>query len=217
MNDRPYATAHVSELDSVPVTESLVWRPVRRRFGIEAFGVNAYTAANAGDEIVEDHTEETYLHQELYFVIQGHAKFTVGGEEVDAPAGTFVFIRDPATRRHAVATEPRSTVLAMGGRPGEPFQESAWEYSLAANAHVKARDYERALEVMNEGLDRHPDNGSLLYNTACFEAAAGRRDDALAHLRRAFEVDPRARGWAETDSDLDSIRDDPEFPGRPKA
>jgi tetratricopeptide (TPR) repeat protein len=212
VKDRPYATAHISELDSIPVTDTLVWRPVRRRFGIEAFGVNAYTAENAGDEIIEDHTEETYRHQELYFVAQGHATFTVGGEEIDAPAGTFVFIRDPATRRHAVATEAGSTVVAMGGRPGEPFQESAWEYYMAASPHVRAKDYDRALEVVQEGLDRHPDNGSLLYNVACFEALAGRKDDAVAHLRRAFELEPKARQWAESDSDLDAIRDDAAFP-----
>jgi tetratricopeptide (TPR) repeat protein len=212
LNDRPYATAHVSELDSIAVTDTLIWRPVRRRFGIEAFGVNAYTAANPGDEIVEDHTEETYRHQELYFVAEGHTKFTVGGEEIDAPAGTFIFIRDPATRRHAVATEPGSTVLAMGGRPGEPFQESAWEYYMAASPYARTKDYDRALEVVQEGLERHPDNGSLLYNVACFEALAGRRKDALAHLRRAFELEPKAREWAQSDSDLDPIRDDPEYP-----
>lgn len=212
MNLKPYETAHVSELDAIPVTDTLVWRPVRRRFGIDAFGVNAYTAGTAGDEIVEDHTEETYRHQELYFVADGHARFTVGGEEIDAPAGTFVFIRDPSIRRHAVAIEPESTVLAIGGRPGEPFQESAWEYYLAATPHVRAKEYDRALEVVQEGLERHPDNGSLLYNVACFEALAGRREDALGHLRRAFELEPRAREWARDDSDLDAIRDDPGFP-----
>ena len=35
------------------------WRPIRRRFGIRAFGVNAYTAAEAGDQVVEEHTEAT--------------------------------------------------------------------------------------------------------------------------------------------------------------
>jgi hypothetical protein len=40
----------------------------------------------------------------------------------------------------------------------------------------------------------------------------GRRDEALRHLRVAFDNDPRTREWAEDDSDLDSIRDDPAFP-----
>ena len=209
---RPYETAHVSDLEAIPITETLVWRPVRRRFDIRAFGVNAYTAANAGDEIVEDHTEETYRHEELYFVANGHVVFDLNEDEVDAPAGTFVFIRDPEVRRHAVAEEAGSTVVAIGGRPGEPFRVSAWELYMAAIPSVRAGDYETAIAMIEPGLADHGDNGSVLFNLACFEALAGRRADALAHLRRAIELEPRAREWANTDSDLDSLRDDPEFP-----
>jgi mannose-6-phosphate isomerase-like protein (cupin superfamily) len=207
VGEPPYETAHVDELDSVPVTETLRWRPVRRRFGIRAFGVNAYTAANAGDEIVEDHTEATYRHEELYFVAQGHTTFTVAGEEIDAPAGTLVFIRDPEVRRHAVAREAGSTVLAIGGRPGEPFRESGWEHSLAAKQHADAGDPARAADLMREAVERHADDAGFLYDLACFEALAGRREDALAHLRRAAELAPeKVRAWARDDPDLDSIR-----------
>jgi mannose-6-phosphate isomerase-like protein (cupin superfamily) len=209
----PFETAHLSELESIPGPGTLVWRPVRRRFGIEAFGVNAYTAGTAGEDLVEDHTEATYRHQELYFVADGHATFTVAGEEIDAPAGTFVFIRDPAVRRHAVAREAGSTVLAIGGRPGEAFRESAWEYSFAADPHAQAGDYARAVEVAAAGLPEHGDDAGLLYNVACFEAMAGRRQDAIEHLRRAAELEPeKVREWGENDSDLDSLRDDPGFP-----
>ncbi|MDQ3865464.1 MAG: hypothetical protein M3304_01360, partial [Actinomycetota bacterium] len=190
MAELPYQTAHVDELDSVPVTETLRWRPVRRRFGIRAFGVNAYTAADTGDEIVEDHTEATYRHEELYFVARGHATFTVAGDEIDAPAGTFVFIRDPEVRRHAVAREAGSTVLAVGGRPGEPFRESGWEYTLMARQHAAAGDPGRAVDVMRDGLERYADDAAFLYNLACFEALAGHRDEALAHIRRAADLAP---------------------------
>ena len=51
---------HIDELELIPVGErGLQWRPVRSRFGISAFGTNAYTA-DVGDEIVEEHTEGTY-------------------------------------------------------------------------------------------------------------------------------------------------------------
>ena len=210
--ERPFDAAHVSELDAIAITEKLVWRPVRRRFDIRAFGVNAYTAENAGDEIVEDHTEETYLHEELYFVANGHVAFEVGGEEIDAPAGTFVFIRDPTVRRHAVAKEAGSTVVAVGGRPGEPYQVAPWEHYMVALPAVRAGDHEAGIRSVERGIAEYGENGSLLYNLACFEALAGRRDDALAHLGRAIELDRRAREWAKADSDFDSLRDDPDFP-----
>ncbi len=212
VNAAPFESAVVSELEAIPGPGTLVWRPVRRRFAIEAFGMNAYTADEAGQDIVEDHTEETYRHQEIYFVADGHATFTVAGEEIDAPAGTFVFIRDPTVRRRAVAREAGSTVIAVGGRPGEPFKESAWEYSFAARPYLDAGDYDRAVAVASEGLARHPYDPGLVYNVACYEALAGRREDALAHLREAYDLAPdRVREWARDDSDLDSIRADAPF------
>src|ERR687891_2639063 len=92
MAEKPFETAHMSELDAIPGPGSLVWRPIRRRFGIEAFGMNAYTA-DAGSDVVEDHTEESYRHQEVYFVAAGRATFTVAGERIDAPADVRVHPR----------------------------------------------------------------------------------------------------------------------------
>jgi hypothetical protein len=36
-------------------------------------------------------------------------------------------------------------------------------------------------------------------------------DDAIGHLRSAFEAMPSLRDLARTDSDLDAVRDDPGF------
>ena len=49
-----YAVSSLAELDRFPVVHVREWRPIRRRFGIGAFGVNAYTAAGPGDWVVED-------------------------------------------------------------------------------------------------------------------------------------------------------------------
>jgi hypothetical protein len=105
---------------------------VRRHFDIRAFGVNAITG-DAGDELVEPHHERddeanlTDGHEELFAVMSGHAVFSVGGEAVDAPAGTLVFVRDPALVRSARATVDATAILAIGGRPGAPFEISRWE------------------------------------------------------------------------------------------
>ena len=105
---------------------------VRRHFDIRAFGVNGITG-NAGDEIVEPHDEPddegnlTDGHEELFAVMSGHAVFTVDGEDVDAPVGTLVFVRDPALIRSARATADGTSILAIGGRPGAPYAVSRWE------------------------------------------------------------------------------------------
>ena len=201
----------LDELEGVPVLGTLVWKPVRRTLGITAFGINAYTAANAGDEVVEDHTEEPLGHEEVYAVVSGHAVFAVDGEEVDAPAGTLVYLDDPKQRRSAVAREAGTTVLAIGGVPGR-HEVSAWEWVFAAVPLARAGDHEGAKAVVREGLEAKPGSAALLYHLACFEALAGERDAALEHLNAAVASEERFRAHAREDEDFASIRDDPRFP-----
>jgi mannose-6-phosphate isomerase-like protein (cupin superfamily) len=204
-------TLHLDELEGIPVFGTLVWKPVRKTLGVTAFGINAYTGANAGDEVVEEHTEQTNRHEEIYVVVRGRATFTVDGEELDAPAGTLVYLDDPAQRRHAIAKEPGTTVLAIGGRPGV-HEVSAWEYVFSAIPHLRAGEYDVARKLMEEGLAAKPDHPSILYNLACVEALAGNRDAALERLNAAVEQRKSLREAAQTDEDLASIRDDPRFP-----
>lgn len=215
MTERRYEVARLEELDRIPVGEhGLLWRPVRRRLGIEAFGVNAYTAEEAGQEVVEHHDETgtgAGKHEELYVVVRGRATFTLDDEKIAAPSGTFVFVRDRAVRRGAYAEEPGTTVLALGGKPGEVFQVSPWEYYFAAIPAFKDKDYARGAEIVREGLERYPDNPNVLYTLACFESLAGDSDSALDHLRQAAAREPRVANWAKDDSDLDPIREDPRF------
>lgn len=200
---------HIDELESIPVGErGLKWRPIRSRFGIRAFGTNAYTA-EAGDEIVEEHTESTYGHEEMYVVVRGRATFTLDGEEVDAPAGTIVHLPDPSGRRTAVAEEPGTIVFAVGGKPGEAFQPSAWELGFRASQMGPAE----AVAYVEEHMGEYPDTAATHYNLACFKALADDPEGALDELERAYEMEPDSvLKWAEGDSDLDSIRDDPRFP-----
>ena len=88
---------------------------------------------DAGDEMIEPHHERddegnlTGGHEELFAVMSGHAVFTADETEIDAPAGTLVFVRDPEVIRSARATADGTTILAIGGRPGVPFEISRWE------------------------------------------------------------------------------------------
>ena len=58
----------------------------------------------------------------------------VGDDVVDAPAGTFVYVRDPSVTRGATALEAGTTLIAVGGEPGKAFEVSAWEREYAADA-----------------------------------------------------------------------------------
>jgi mannose-6-phosphate isomerase-like protein (cupin superfamily) len=125
---RRFQVVRIDEIPPVPEHSSgdMTWRPVRHYLGIRAFGVNAWEGREPGDLVIEDHTEQTYRHEELYAVVSGRARFTLDGEDVDAPAGTLVYVR-PEVRRVAVAEEPRTTVLAIGAQPGHAFEPTAWE------------------------------------------------------------------------------------------
>jgi tetratricopeptide (TPR) repeat protein len=205
--------ARIQEIEPIPVVGGeLQWRPLRRTLGIESFGINAYTA-NAGDLVVEEHDETgagAGHHQELYVVVTGHATFTVDGEEIDAPVGTCVFLDDPQERRAARALEDGTTVLAVGGERGAAFKVSPWEFAFAGVPAWEAKRYDESAALLREGLELHPGNASLLYNLACAEALMGDKESALEHLAEAAK-DERFREFARTDSDFDSLRDDPRF------
>src|SRR5262249_35565526 len=205
--------ARIQEIDPIPVLGGeLEWRPLRRTLGIGAFGINAYSA-KAGDPVVEEHDETgagAGHHEELYIVVTGHATFTVDGKDIDAPVGTCVFLDDPQERRGAHAVEDGTTVLAIGGRRGEAFEVSPWEFAFAGVPAWEAKRYDEVRALLLEGLELHPGNASLLYNLACVEALTGERDAALAHLADAA-TNARFREFAKTDPDFDSLRDDPRF------
>ena len=133
MADGSWSTAHISKIPSLVYEEEpgeADWKPVRIHFGIRAFGTNAYIGRSSGQELIGEHAETDESgtrHEELYYVVAGRAMFTVDDEDIDAPAGTFVYVRDPDARRGAVAREPDTTVLCLGGTPGEAFAVSPWE------------------------------------------------------------------------------------------
>jgi mannose-6-phosphate isomerase-like protein (cupin superfamily) len=207
-----YEIAHVDELDAMPVNNGLfVWRPVRRRFGISAFGTNAYSAEKAGQRVVEEHFERDG-HEEMYVVLRGRAMFTLGDNELDAGPGTLVFVR-PGTRRGAIAAEDNTFVLAVGAKPGVVFEPSLWEDVFAAYSYAEQGKLENGRALVQEAIDRSPDAWQGYYNYACIEARFGDPDIAIAQLKRSVELDAEGtKNAAADDSDFDSIRDRPEFP-----
>jgi quercetin dioxygenase-like cupin family protein len=186
------------------------FRPVRHHFGITSFGVNTFTGKKAGDRIINEHTEEGE-HEELYVVLHGRATFELDGERVDAPAGTLVFAQ-PGVKRTAFAEEDGTTLVAVGGAPGQAYEVAGFEVWAPFQQLYEKGEYAEVADRARETIEAHPQYAGTFYNLACCEALAGRKDDALRHLRHAFETSPeQTRKWAEHDSDLDALRDEPDF------
>jgi tetratricopeptide (TPR) repeat protein len=210
-----WESVRLGELDSIPLLEGLIWHPIRRRLGIKAFGINAYTSEAVGAYVVEEHNElggGAGGHEEVYLVVSGRATFTVGGETLDAPAGTIVFVSDPALERKAIAEEEGTLVLAIGGEPGRAYEVSPWESYFAAIPLFKAERWDEAIAMIEQGLEDRPGHPALLYNLACAESRGGRTLDALTHLQEAVRGDAKYRDAARTDPDFDPIRREPGFP-----
>ena len=187
---------------------------LRRALDIGAFGASAALQRKSGETVVPDHHEAGPGgdgHEELYIVVQGSATFTVDGQDVGAPHGTAIFIRDPAVMRTAVATAENTVVLAIGGPRDHAYrvtpaasQEGFWDA-------YHEKDYTAALASTKRALETYPGNANLLYNVACMEALLGNDDSALTALAESVAQWEPYKEMAQKDDDFVSLREDPRF------
>jgi tetratricopeptide (TPR) repeat protein len=186
---------------------------IRRDLDIGAFGAYAIRA-DAGKELVHERTAThpaADRHEELFVVVGGHARFTVDGAEIEAPAGTAIFVRDVDAKRAAVAVDGETTVLLVSGRRGEAWRLTPGEATEEFWPLYEAKDYEGALAVEEQALEEYPGNALAHYNIACMSSLLGRTDDALDHLAAALDGYPDYVENARKDKDFEPIRDDPRF------
>jgi hypothetical protein len=119
--------ARLADIPRIPEEEpgDPDWHPIQHHFRLTAFGINAYVAREAGQGLLADHDEGASGQEEVYVVTAGRACFTIDGVGHEVDAGTVVALADPATRRSAVALEPGTTIIAVGGEKRERF-ETSW-------------------------------------------------------------------------------------------
>ena len=199
---RPPRVVHLDDIEAIPGPGTLTWHPVRAHLGLRAFGTNAYTG-DVGDDVVEPHDESPDLaHEELYFVARGRATFTLDGETFDAPTGTYVFVPDPATHRHAVAQEPGTTVLSFGGPA--TFEPSPWEWMFRAVALTDS-DPAAAREIVEDGLEKHPESPGLRVALARVLLAEGDEAAAQAALADAIARQADVEDYVRQDAELSRL------------
>jgi tetratricopeptide (TPR) repeat protein len=207
-----FAVARLDEIDEIDDGRRS-FRPVRLHFGIATFGATAVTARSDGERLITEHEEaEPESGEELYVVLSGHAAFELDGETHDAPEGTFVHVL-PGIRRTAFARTAGTTILAFGAGPaGRPYQPSGWELFAPLHPLFESGNYEEGADRAQALIADDPPYWAVYYNTACFEARAGRLDAALAHLQRAAELSPSCVAQlAGADEDLAPLREHTAF------
>jgi quercetin dioxygenase-like cupin family protein len=200
----------IESIDIVEIKRPSGWSPIRRELGVRSFGINAWSG-DEGARLVAEHDEKTSGQEELYLVLSGSALFTVDGEELEAEPGRVVFVRDPASKRTAVASADGTVVLSVGGKPGEAFEPRVWEVNAEVFALFANDQVEEAKEMVIEALTRFEERSALTYNLACCESRLGETEEAITHLGEALAMRPSFAELAREDSDLDAIRDDPRF------
>jgi mannose-6-phosphate isomerase-like protein (cupin superfamily) len=208
-----FAVAPIGEIEQGEVRDGRVRHKVREHFGIEGFGVNAYRALEVGAPLINEHNEIGFAapgQQELYVVLSGKARFTIDGEEIDAPAGTMIYL-DPEAKRGAVAEEKETTVLVIGGSPGLAYNQSPGFLVAPMFGPYGEDDFAGAAAIVRDVLKEHPGLPIGLYNLACCEARLGETDAALEHLAESIDAEERFRELARDDDDFASIRGEQRF------
>jgi GNAT superfamily N-acetyltransferase len=201
---RGWSATHLDDVEAVQWRGSeLVWRPVRRELGVRIVGIAAYTAERAGQELVEAHRESSdgRGHEEVYLVLRGAARFTLDGEPLAASAGTFLRVA-PDVHRHAVATEPGSAVVALGGP--SVFMPSASEWIERARP-LFASDPTRAAEIVDELRSSGVEPGGIIVAEALLALGRGDRRRAVALIDDLIACHPDHPGLRDT------LRADPDL------
>src|SRR3954453_18890072 len=103
----PYEVCRLADLPPTPTDSSWgftipgEWRQLRHRFGMRELSANAFTATEAGQQIVHEHVEQANEDpsrpggEELYVVLWGRARVRLDDEQVEAGPGTCVFVGEP--------------------------------------------------------------------------------------------------------------------------
>lgn len=183
--------------------------PIQRALDYRVAGINGWTG-DPGEGLVPEHSEDSD-NEELYVVVKGHARFTVDGNDIDAPAGTLLHLQ-PGENRVAVSDEPGTIVVAIGATIGQAYEPQGWTSFVVADHYRREGRLDEGRAAIREMMELHPEAWGAPYNAACYEALAGNSDEAFALLQQAMKLDTKAvRSFAPDDADLESLHDDPRW------
>ncbi len=115
-----YTIKHLDDFEEMEGSGGATWRLARKTLGAQAFGFNVVDLEPGGQ--IPEHDESESGQEEVYVVLDGDGTFVADGEELPAPAGTF--IRYAAGTKRTVRNRSDSTIrVLLIGVPGDTGYE----------------------------------------------------------------------------------------------
>src|ERR1700679_3700137 len=118
------------------------------------------------------------------------------------------------------------SALAAKAQPSKDYADfNKWTYTQDSSRYQASqrKDYSKCIGLINEWLTKYSQisplvqknfatwNAVMYYNLACYDALTGQKQPALDAFRKAAEVGYKDYASTLTDSDLNSVRDEPDF------
>ncbi len=100
---------------------------------------------------------------------------------------------------------PEAAALAVQLKNRNPDEAAFWVQ--LAYAVRRAESIEAARAILSECLEKFPKVAVIPFNLACYECRLGNNEQAMAWLKRAFEIDPTCQRMALEDEDLRPLWD----------
>jgi adenylate cyclase len=215
--DDGYAAAHSALTIDASIAEAHL--PMVRRFEERRL----YAQADAEmDAALQSDPESWEVNKEAARVLMRHRRIADAADHLEKA----VSLMDSdvhawarlVTLHHALGNDPAKKVAAeMAIAQAEQVlahdPSNGSVMSFGAGAYAALGEIERSKEWMERALLVDPDNLSMRYNFACALAAfIGDKHSALRHLERSLATAGAFHlSLVETDPDLDSLRDEPQF------
>ena len=111
----------------------------------------------------------------------------------------------------AEADATRHKALQLVEKHVELHPDDARALYLGAGILCQVGQRERSFDWARRALAIDPEEMGILYNVGCVYALLGQTEEALTCIEKVLGHGAFYRTWAERDSDLDSIRDQPRF------
>ena len=119
-----YSIKHRDEFETMEGSGESTWLLARKALGTDCFGYNLVEIGPGGQ--IPEHDETGSGQVELYVILEGDAVMRLGGEDHEAPAGTFASIEPAASRTILNRSGAPVTALLIGVQPSDEFKPAAF-------------------------------------------------------------------------------------------